>query len=184
MCPSFVLCSPVCMCSLYVYQGESLTSFQGKGCWDTACRSICAIFASQRSVSTASDIYFSRLSTKFPTVVLSLVIWSLVFTFIISRVYLTFAKAVVLILKHATFLRLSNSSRSALARADMDYRRSNIDVTIYQFLMPSPEPSSRQCTHFLMATEIGLFIFASLTITSHQAFLVPPQSSVETGTYY
>jgi hypothetical protein len=80
-------------------------------------------------------------------------------------------KAVILILKHATFLRLSNSSKPALACADVDYREANIDLTIQRCFMESlPEQSVGQFASFIMATEIGLFLFASLTITSHQAF--------------
>jgi hypothetical protein len=132
----------------------------------------------------ASDICLSRLSAKLPAIVSSSVIWSLVFIFIVFKVYLTFVKAVIIILKHATLLRLSNLSRPALARADMDYRSANIDSTIYQFLMAFPEPSPGQRARFIMATEIGLFILASRTIISHQAFLVPPQPSAETGASY
>ncbi|KAN0137754.1 hypothetical protein V8E53_004238 [Lactarius tabidus] len=110
---------------------------------------------------------FNMLSAKLPAIVSSSVIWSLVFIFIVFKVYLTFVKAVIIILKHATLLRLSNLSRPALARADMDYRSANIDSTIYQFLMAFPEPSPGQRARFIMATEI-----------------VPPQPSAETGASY
>jgi hypothetical protein len=95
----------------------------------------------------------------------------LVFIFIIFRVYLTLVKAAILILKHATFLRLSNSPKSALAHADKDYQEANIDLAIQEYLMaPLPEHSVEQYAGFIMATNIGLFILAPLTITSHQAF--------------
>src|SRR5260370_18710454 len=75
------------------------------------------------------DIYLSSL--------LSLVlICSLVFHSIIFRAYLTVVKAVILILKHATLMCLSNflSSSSALTWADQKYREENIDLIIQQHL--------------------------------------------------
>jgi hypothetical protein len=81
-------------------------------------------------------------------------------------VYLTFEKAVILILKHATLLRHSNLPESALAYAELDYQKANIDVAIQQHLMASPEPSVEQFSVFIMGTDIGLFICPSVTSIS------------------
>ena len=81
-------------------------------------------------------------------------------------------EAVILIFKHATFLRLSNlSAESALTYAEMDYWASKIDLKIQEYLMASShENSVDQFADFIMATDIGLFIFAFVKIISHQAF--------------
>ena len=78
-------------------------------------------------------------------------------------------KAVILILRHATFLRLSNlSSESALTRGELAYREANIDLRIQQYLRASSqERSIEQFVGFIMATEIGLFFLASVKIISH-----------------
>jgi hypothetical protein len=69
-------------------------------------------------------------------------------------------EAVILILKHATLLRLSNiSPESALTQAGRDYQAANIDSKIQQLLaVPSPEPSVEQLASFIMATDISMFI--------------------------
>jgi BarA-like signal transduction histidine kinase len=59
----------------------------------------------------------------------------MVFHVFIFRVYLTFEKAVTLILKHATLLRFSNLPKAALTYAELDYQKANIDVAIQQHLM-------------------------------------------------
>ncbi len=83
-------------------------------------------------------------------------------------------EAVILILKHATFLRLSDStSESAITRAELDYREANIDLKIRQYLTASSqEHSVEQFAGFIMATDIGLFILASVKLISHQAVSV------------
>ena len=112
------------------------------------------------------------LSSALPPV-LAVIIWCLVFHSIVSRVYLTFVKAVILILKHATFLRLSMSSESAITQVEMDYQAANIDLKIQQHLAAScQELSVKQFANFIMATDIGLFILSSVKIISHQAFSV------------
>ena len=89
-------------------------------------------------------------------------------------------KAVIVIFKHATFLKLSNSSaESALTQAEMDYWESKIDLRIQEHLVASHGDSIEQFAHFIMATDIGLFILAFVKKISHQAFLVSSQSSVE-----
>jgi hypothetical protein len=78
------------------------------------------------------------------------------------RVYLTFDKAVTLILKHATFLRVSNLPESALYYADLDYQKANIDLAIQQHLMAhGPEHSEEQFASFVMDTNIG-FVYSSI----------------------
>lgn len=93
--------------------------------------------------------------------------------------------AVILILKHATFLWLSNKPESALTLAELDYQKANIDLKIQEYLKAfSSEDFVVQFAGFIKATEIGLFILLSLPTISHQAFStisVSAQSSVKTG---
>jgi len=77
--------------------------------------------------------------------------------------------AVILILKHATFLRLSNlTSKSALSHADLDYQEANIDLKIQLLMASSQEHSVVLFAHFIMATDIEC---------RHPDILVPSQSS-------
>jgi hypothetical protein len=81
--------------------------------------------------------------------------------------YLTFLKAVVLILKHAMFFQLSNDSQSALSQAEQNYQAENIDSKILEYLKTfSPGDSVKQFSEFIMATDIGLFIILSYTYIS------------------
>jgi hypothetical protein len=91
---------------------------------------------------------------------------------------LTFEEAVIIILKHATFLLLSNlSSKSALTQAETDYQAGNIKSEIEQFLAESSqEHSLEQFASFIMANDIGLFILALIKIIAYQAF-----SAINTG---
>jgi len=118
----------------------------------------------------AYDIYLSSS----PSPVIAAIIWSLVFHFIIFRAYITFVEAVILILKHATFLRLSDlTAELALTRAELHYREANIDLKIRQYLTASSqEHSVEQLAGFIMATDIGSFILGSVKIISHQAVSV------------
>lgn len=65
--------------------------------------------------------------------------------------------AVILILKHATFLLpLGISWQSALVHADHDYQQANIDLKIQEHLAASSqEHSVEQLASFIMATDIG-----------------------------
>jgi hypothetical protein len=98
----------------------------------------------------------------------------MVFHVFIFRVYLTFEKAVTLILKHA-FLQLSDWSlppEAALTNAELDYQKANIDVAIQQHLMASAsEVSVEQFASFIMGTDIG-FVYSSI---SHFYILSPFQ---------
>jgi len=63
--------------------------------------------------------------------------------------------AVTVILKHATFLRCSMSSKSALANAEQKYQKSNIDVLIQDHLTTcAAEQSVEQFVGFIMSTDI------------------------------
>jgi len=63
--------------------------------------------------------------------------------------------AVILILKHATFLQLSNSPELALTYAELGYQRANIDVIIQQYLTAcASEQSVEQFVGFIMGTDI------------------------------
>jgi hypothetical protein len=75
-------------------------------------------------------------------------------------------KAVILILKHATLLRISNLPEAALTNADLDYQRQNIDNSIRQnFRSYGLLSSVEQLTGFIMGVEIGWFILL-LFVTS------------------
>ncbi|KAH8986672.1 hypothetical protein EDB86DRAFT_3082734 [Lactarius hatsudake] len=66
-------------------------------------------------------------------------------------------EAVILILKHATFLRLSNMpAESALTRAEVDYREANIDSKIRQYLTASSqEHSDESFASFIMTIDLS-----------------------------
>jgi hypothetical protein len=93
----------------------------------------------------------------------------LVFYFIISRLYLTFVEAVILILRHATFLRLSNANPEAtLTQAELDYQESSIDLKIQEYLEAFASEDVSQFAGFIKATEIGVFVLLSVTTISYQ----------------
>ena len=82
--------------------------------------------------------------------------------------YLTCIQAFLLILKHATFLRKSNKPEAALTKAALDYQEANIELKIQDYLKSlSPEDSVETFSGFIMATELGLFIFPVVTTISH-----------------
>ena len=77
-------------------------------------------------------------------------------------------EAVIILLKHATYLRLSNlSCVSALTQAELHYQKAHVDLKIQQHLASSEEHSIKTTVGFIMATDIGLFILASVKIISH-----------------
>ena len=99
------------------------------------------------------------------------------YTFIF-RVYLTFVKAVTLILKHATLLRTTNQPEAALTNVELDYQRANLDESIQQFLTEcASDVSVEQFASFIMGTEIGLFILlpfvTSISYCSSSVISVP-----------
>ena len=81
-------------------------------------------------------------------------------------------KAVILIFKHATTLYPSKLlAESALIHAEIDFWASKTDMKIQEHLVASShEYSVEQYAHFIMATDIGLFILTSVKIISHPAF--------------
>ena len=113
----------------------------------------------------AYHIYLS--SSAFPPDLI-VINWFLVFWFFDFRVHLTFVKAVILILKHATLLQLSTPLGSALNQSELDYQEANIHLNIQHHLMASsPEHSINKLVAFIMATDIGSFILASAWIVSY-----------------
>jgi len=63
--------------------------------------------------------------------------------------------AVTLILKHATFLQISVSPKSALTKAEQHYQKANLDVIIQQHLTAcASEQSIEQFVGFIMSTDI------------------------------
>ena len=77
---------------------------------------------------------------------------------------LTFLVAVIIILRHAAFLHLSDlRPEAALTHVELAYREANIDWKIQQYLTASSqEHSVKQFAAFIMATDIGEFILASV----------------------
>lgn len=90
-------------------------------------------------------------------------------------------KAVILIFKHATFLRLSNlSPRSALNQAEIDYQAANMEWKIQEHLaVPGQEHSVEHFVSFIMATDICVFILKLLRPYFNKLLSVPPHSSAE-----
>ena len=77
-------------------------------------------------------------------------------------------EAVILIFKHATTLRHSNGPKKALALAEKDYKKANIDFKIQEYLKEfTSEDSVEKFADFIMATNIGLFICLYLPTISH-----------------
>ena len=89
--------------------------------------------------------------------------------------YLTLVEVVILILKHATILRLSNRPEEALILAGQDYQDANIDLKIQEHLKGfTPKDSVEKFADFIMATNIGLFIHSSI-MTIFNLSLQPKQ---------
>jgi hypothetical protein len=83
-------------------------------------------------------------------------------------VYLTIVEAVILVLKHATLLQLSNEPEAALTQAELDYQESNIDLKIQEYLKALSSEDVNQFSGFINATEIGMFVLLSATTRSYQ----------------
>ena len=121
------------------------------------------------SLTMAYDIYFCSSSLKSQaTSILSLVFH---FFFLTFGVYFILDKAVILILKHATFLRFSRLPKLALIYAELDYQKANIDVAIQQHLREyASDHSVEQFVDFIMGTDIGLFSLPFFTSISYHVF--------------
>ena len=77
-------------------------------------------------------------------------------------------EVVILILKHATILRLSKSPEDALTLAEQDYKEAKIDSKIQEHVKAfTLEDSIEQFADFIMATNIGLFMHSFITTISH-----------------
>ena len=96
--------------------------------------------------------------------------------------YLTFVKAVVIILKHATQLCLSNIPPGlALTSVELGYQEANINSKIHEHLMVSSQVKPIETyADFIMATDIG-WSLASLLHPYLIKLLVSSQSL--TGSY-
>ena len=83
--------------------------------------------------------------------------------------YLTIVKAVVIILKHATLLRLSNiPTELALTSVELGYQEADIDSKIHEHLMASSQVQDIGIfADFIMATDIGWSLLAYLTFITH-----------------
>ena len=69
-------------------------------------------------------------------------------------------QAILLLFKHAMFLRLSNTTDSALNIAGLNYQKSDIDLKIQDYLKASH--SIEEVTAFIMETDIGMSIVTLL----------------------
>ena len=96
--------------------------------------------------------------------VLEAIISCLVVPFNFVGAYLTFPKAVVLILKRATPLCLYMSAGQALIQADLDYQKADVDHKIQQYIGTCQGPSAELDKAFIMGIEIGLSILSSVQI--------------------
>ena len=78
----------------------------------------------------------------------------------------------ILILKHAMFLHLSNNRESALTDAGLDFQKADTNLKIQDYLKAySPEHSVEESTSFIMATDICMFIVVFVILpSSHQSF--------------
>ena len=78
-------------------------------------------------------------------------------------------QAILLLFKHTMFLRLSNTTKSALNIAGLDYQKSDIDLKIQDYLKASSqEHTVEDFASFIMATDIGMLIGAFIiNIISH-----------------
>ena len=77
-------------------------------------------------------------------------------------------KAVIVILKHATILWLSNTPKKALILAEQDYQEAKMDLKIQEHLKAfTPEDSIEKLADFIMATNIGLFMHSPVTAISY-----------------
>ncbi len=95
--------------------------------------------------------------------VLEAIISCLVVPFNFVGAYLTFLKVVLLILRHATFLRVSMLPGPAFIQADLDYQKSDVDKKIWQHLS-AWQGSAELDQAFIMGIEIGLSILLSVRI--------------------
>ena len=78
--------------------------------------------------------------------------------------YLTIVKAIILILKHATILWVSNGTEKALTLAEQSYQEAKIDLKVQEYFQAfTASVSVNQISEFIMATNFGLFMHLSIT---------------------
>ena len=163
----FIFHSSACMYSLYVPQG--IFWLLDKTRHTMSLPTIKNVLSlNYHYVSLAKDLYCSSASF----LIWAINTWFLVLLFKFFLSVFNSVEAVIIIFKHATFLRLSSSSaKSALTQAEIDFWASKIDLKIQEHLVASfHENSVEQFADFIMTTDIGLFILSSFKITSHHLF--------------
>ncbi len=155
-----------CMCSLDTDLGLHLTLWSDCNDYVTYHLSKCNVFVLPSFACTAHHI------SLFSTLPLAsvVIIWYLVFPIIFIRAYLTFPKAVVLILKHATFLRPFMLPGPALIQADLGYQKAHIAQKIQQHVIACKEHSVEMDKAFIMAVEIGSSVLQVVSVWNIQSF--------------
>lgn len=92
-------------------------------------------------------------------------------------------QAIILILKHATFLRLSDMStaETALTQAELDYQEAKMDLKIQQHLTTSsPEHAAELSAGFILTSDFGLFYAYCNCRDLIKFLLARPQSLLKT----
>ena len=105
-----------------------------------------------------------------PLLALVAIILCLVVPFNFVGAYLTFPKVVIFILRHATSLCLLLLPGPAMIQADLDYRKSDVDQTIQQYVGAAQGPSAELDMAFIMGIEIGSSILLSVQIIQNLYF--------------
>jgi len=156
-----------CMCSLNTDWGMHLTSWpDSRGC-ENVHHSKSTVFVLQSFACTAHSISFCS-ALKLALVI---IIWYLVLHLHFLRAYLTFPKAVVVILKHTTSLHVSMYYVPALIQAELDYWKADVDQKIQQHITTSQTQSADLDRAFIMGIEIGLSILVSVKLYKAWAFI-------------
>jgi len=135
-----------CMCSLDTDLCMHMTSWPDSKGYVTGHYSKCTVFVLQSFACMAHCISF--FSALLLTSVV--IIWPLVFPIIFVKAYLTFPKAVVLILKHATSLPYTLPG-PALIQADLDHQKAGVDQRIRQYVATCQGHSAELDRAFIMA---------------------------------
>src|ERR1700761_9594343 len=150
----FIFVFTDCKCFLYVYQANFSPSKKIKHIISLhTIQNVVSFTYLPLSFSLTYHITYYSSSPTSPAIFM----WCSVCYIFIFRVYLTFLKAVTLILKHATLLQTSNSPEAALTIIDLENRGQNIEKSIQQsFPEYASDLSVKQFAAFFMHTEIIL----------------------------
>ena len=154
-----------CMWSLDTDLGMHLTLWTDSKSYVPAHHSKCTVLVLLMFSCTVHGISFCSA----PRLALMAIIWCLVAPFNLVEAYLTFPKVFILILRHATSLRLSLLPGPALIQADLDYQKTDVDQKTQQYVSACQGPSAKLDKDFIMCIEIGLSILLSVQII--QAFI-------------